>query len=81
MQHINGRIKANKYQKSGSYYFYNDIVNLDEFDGSKIKVDKKDFNDLIFIILVINIKKFTECNLINSVNPLYLRITDMKGKF
>ena len=21
-------------------YFYNDIINLDEFDGSKIKVDK-----------------------------------------
>ena len=46
-----------------------------------MEVKYKDFNDLIFIILVINIKKFTECNLINSVNPLYLRITDMKGKF
>ena len=26
-------------------------------------------------------KKITECNEINSVNPLYLRITDMKGQF
>ena len=27
--------------KNGTYYFYNDVINLDEFDGSKIKVDKK----------------------------------------
>ena len=26
-------------------------------------------------------KKITECNEINSVNPLYLRIKDMKGQF
>ena len=32
--------------KNWSYYFYNDIIDLDEFDGSKIKVDKKDFNDI-----------------------------------
>ena len=32
--------------KNRTYYFYNDIINLDEFDVSKIKVDKKDFNDI-----------------------------------
>ena len=36
---------------------------------------------LVFIILDMNIKKITECNVINSVNPLYLRIIDMKGQF
>ena len=37
---------------------------------------------LISIILAMNIrKKVTECNEINSVNPLYLRIKDMKGQF
>ena len=29
-----------------TYYFYNDIIDLDEFDDSKTKVDKKDFNDI-----------------------------------
>ena len=29
--------------KNRTYYFYNDIINLDEFDESKIRVDKKDF--------------------------------------
>ena len=32
--------------KNRTYYFYNDIINLDEFDGRKIKVDKKDFNNI-----------------------------------
>ena len=27
--------------KNRTYYFYNDIINLDEFDESRIKVDKK----------------------------------------
>ena len=67
--------------KNRTYYFYNDIINLDEFDESKIKVDKKYLMILIFIILAMNIKKITECNEINSVNPLYLRIKDMKGQF
>ena len=26
-------------------------------------------------------KEITECNIINSVNPLYLRIRDLRGKF
>ena len=32
--------------KNRTYYFYNNIIDLDEFDGSKIKVDEKDFNDI-----------------------------------
>ena len=63
-------------------YFYNDIINLDEFDESKVKVDKKDFNDIdIYYLGYEHKKKISECNVINSVNPLYLRIVDMKGQF
>ena len=66
--------------KNRTYYFYNDIINLDEFDGSKIKVDKKNFNDInIYYLGYEYKKKITECNEINSANPL--RITDMRGKF
>ena len=28
--------------KNRTYYFYNGIINLDEFDESRIRVDKKD---------------------------------------
>ena len=27
--------------KNRTYYFYNDVINLDEFDRSKIKAEKK----------------------------------------
>ena len=43
--------------KNRTYYFYNDIIDLDEFDGSKIKVDKKNLMALVFIILDMNIRK------------------------
>ena len=68
--------------KNRTYYFYNDIINLDEFDGSKIKVDKKDFNDIdIYYLGYEHKKKISECNVINSVNPLYLRIININGQF
>ena len=37
--------------KNRTYYFYNDIIDLDEFDESKIKVDKKDFNGIDIYLL------------------------------
>ena len=68
--------------KNRTYFFYNDIIDLDEFDGSKIKVDKNFFNDIgIYYLGYEYKKKITEYNVTNSVNPLYLNIKDMKGKF
>ena len=68
--------------KNHSYYFYNDIIDFDEFDESKIKIDKKDFNDMnIYYLGYEYKKKITECNVINSVNPIYLRIRDITGQF
>ena len=64
-----------------NYYFFNDIINLDEFDGSKIKVNRKNFNDIDIYYLGYEYKKITKCNEITSGNPLYLRITDIKGQF
>ena len=43
--------------KNRSYHFYNDKIDLDEFDGSKIKVGKKNLMTLVFIILDMNIRK------------------------
>ena len=65
-----------------TYHFYNDVVDLDEFDESKIKVVKKDFNDIGIYYLGYEYKKnITQCNAIKSVNPLYLRVVDIKGQF
>ena len=67
--------------KNRTYYYYNDIIDLDEFDESKIKVHKKDFNGIDIYLAYEYKKKITECNIIRSVNPLYLRIVDIKGQF
>ena len=68
--------------KNRTYYFYNDIINLDEFDESRIRVDKKDFHDRdIYYLGYEHQNKISECNIINSVTLLYLKITDMKGQF
>ena len=57
------------------------MIKLDEFDGSKIKADRKNFNDFdIYYLGYKRKKKITECNEINSVNPIYLKITDIKGQ-
>ena len=54
-KHINGRNKTNI--KNQTYYFYNDITDLDEFDGSKIKVDKQGFTDTDIYYLGYEYKK------------------------
>ena len=54
--------------KNRSYYYYNDVVYLDESDKSKIKIDKKDFNDIDINYLTYEYKKkITECNIIRSL--------------
>ena len=60
--------------KNRTYYFHNNIIDLDGFDVSKIKVDKKDFNDIdIYYLGYEYKKKITECNVIKSLNPLYFK--------
>ena len=40
-----------------NYYHCDDIIDLHEFDESKIKVDKKDFNDINIYYLGYEYKK------------------------
>ena len=66
--------------KNRTYYFYNDIVDIENFDSSMLKLDKKSYKDIgIYNIGYITIKKIGDCKNINSVNPLYLRITHASG--
>ena len=68
--------------KNRSYYFYNDQIDLKDFDESLLKVDKKDYNEIdIYYIGYVTVKKIANCNNINSVNPLYLMINEMIGHF
>ena len=68
--------------KNRTYYFYNDQINLKDFDARLLKVDKKDYNEIdIYYIGYVTIKKIGDYNNINSVNPLYLMINEMIGHF
>ena len=66
--------------KNRTYYFYNDIINIEEFNSSLLKIDKKSYKDIdIYYIGYITIKKIGDCENIYSVNPLYLVIGKVDG--
>ena len=61
--------------KNRTYYFYNDIIDLKNFEPNLLKIDKKSYKNIdIYYIGYITIKKIDDCESIHSVNPLYLRI-------
>ena len=62
--------------------FYNDQIDLNDFDVRLLKVDKKDYKEIdIYYIGYVSVEKIANCNNINSVNPLYLMINEMVGHF
>ena len=66
--------------KNRTYYFYNDIIDLENFDARLLKIDKKSYKDInIYNIGYIRKKNIDDCMNINSVNPLYLSITRVNG--
>ena len=66
--------------KNLTYYFYNDIIVLENFDARLLKIDKKSQKDInIYNIGYVTKKKISNCKNINSVNPLYLGITHANG--
>ena len=55
-----GEVKQNR-----TYYFYNDIIDLKDFEPNLLKIDKKHYKALIFTILdasqlkkLMNVKPF-----------------------
>ena len=63
--------------KNRTYYFYNDLISLKDFDPNLIKLDKKPSMD-ISIYYIGYVTKKPEYN-IDSVNPLYLLISEFDG--
>ena len=59
--------------KNRTYYFYNDIINIEEFDSNLLKIDKKSYKDIdIYYIGYITIKKISDFENNCSINPLHL---------
>ena len=55
--------------KIHTYYFFNDLINIEKFNPNSIKIDEKLYkNILIYYIGYVPIKEYVK---IYSVNPLY----------
>ena len=56
------------------------MINIKDFDPSLIKIDKKSYKNIgIYHIEYITIKSISDCENINSVNPLHLMIGEVDG--
>ena len=63
--------------KNRTYYFWNDLINLKDFNPKLLKLDRKSTLD-INIYYIGYVTKKPEYN-IDSVNPLYLLINELDG--
>ena len=62
-----------------TYYFYNDLTNIKNFNSNNLKLDKKSVlgNDVYYIGYITKKPQWNA----NSVNPLNLMINRIKGHF
>ena len=66
--------------KNRPYYFLNDMISIEDFDSSLLKIDKKSFKNIgLYHIRYIIIKRIYDCENIFSVNPLFLNFGDADG--
>ena len=65
-----------------TYHFYNDEINLKDFDAGMLKIYKKNYKEIgIYYIGYVTVKKIANCNNIYSANPLYFMINEMIRPF
>ena len=58
------------------------MINIKNFQSNLLKIDKKSYEDVdIYYIGYFTIKKFSDCENIHSVNPLYLIIHSATDHF
>ena len=68
--------------KNQTYYFFNDMINIQNFQSNLLKIDKKPYKDFdIYYIGYITIQKIDNCKNIHSVNHFYLIMGPATGYF
>ena len=66
-------------RKNGTYYLFNDMINIKNFDSSLLKIDKNSYKSIdIYYIGYITMKDLDYVNF-HSVNPLYFIIGGADG--
>ena len=67
--------------KNQTYYFFDDMINLENFESNLLKIDKKHSLQKYWYLLhwIHHDWKIVDCKNIHSVNPLYLIINQANG--
>ena len=61
--------------KNRTYYFFNDLINIEDFNQNLLKIDKKSYKCIdIYYIVYITTKNISDCKSINSANRLYFDV-------
>ena len=63
--------------KKRTYYFYNDMININNFEPNLLKIDRKSYKNID--IGYVTILKIDDCENIYSANPLYLLLNHASG--
>ena len=77
-----GEVKEINIKKIKHIIFFDDMIDIKNFHSNLLKIDKKLHKDMdIYYIGYITIKKFSDCENVHSLNPLYLIIHSAAGHF
>ena len=67
--------------KSRTYYFFNDVINVENLDPNNIEIDEKSYKEILIYYIGYVMIKDSKCVKIYSVNPLYLIFSKVNGYF
>ena len=66
--------------KNRTYYFFNYMINIEDFDSNLLILVTKPYKNIdIYYIGYITIKRISDYNSINSINPLYFITGEVDG--
>ena len=67
--------------KNRTYYFFDDTINITNFDPKLLKIDKKSYKNINIYYILYIIMKDSDYVKLKSVNPLYLIINEVDVHF
>ena len=74
--------EVKKIKIESAYHYFGGMVNIKDFHSNLLEINKKSYKYInIYYIGYITIKKFSDCENIHSINPLYLIIYSATGYF
>ena len=66
--------------KNRTYHFLNDVINIEDFDISLLKIDNKSYKNIDnYYIGYITIRNISDCKSVNSVNHFDFIVGEADG--